>query len=524
MSMFRVSRSITHSLRYQHIMPVLHTRLHSGFSLDSSGIAGFFGGEEAFAAMSSVHLVRARRWLGWYNSPGSYFVAKKYGILPNSTFWDSLFPGPSTDPTELLQLDDKTGLRFSGAYNGTEFSTTGHLSNLISRYCAMQPAHEPPWSNGRKVAEKDEKIMRWGDPDSADKRNRNIHVTVVKFQDHDSIKWEGYPKIPEDYFTPISKKGTLFIFLTIVFSLAAGILSALYGDWYSCSMIIFGAFSNGMTSFVLGTGELILEMSEPFIDATPGDGVLYDRKNIIIFQGSEHIIDSILQSRFRLVYPNDPKYNRIGTCAFFLMAQFLLQLFLIPQGALIGQVLFLASLAMSWMCNSYLASFDREKMQIDLLFKLIGPPRIYRMTFEKWSVAAAFTVFYFPDLQGPEGLLDQLMTNNTPSWNLWKKCIAAAVKHNRKPSSFLHPEHHGATRTNANPSPTDFTQDYDDLGSDMDRRFIRLFLRKADEAFDSIRDFEKKAKFIEATSGKTNNSGRIASGGDRFQTNSILPQ
>jgi hypothetical protein len=36
------------------------------FNLDSSGVAGFFGGEEAISAMATVHLYRGRKWLGWY--------------------------------------------------------------------------------------------------------------------------------------------------------------------------------------------------------------------------------------------------------------------------------------------------------------------------------------------------------------------------------------------------------------------------------------------------------------------------
>ncbi|KIJ36777.1 hypothetical protein M422DRAFT_179050, partial [Sphaerobolus stellatus SS14] len=79
-------------------MPLKTPLQHSSFSLDVSGIAGFFGGEEAFAAMTSVHLFRGRRWLGWYNSPGSFYVSKKYGILARSRVWDGLYPGVNVDP------------------------------------------------------------------------------------------------------------------------------------------------------------------------------------------------------------------------------------------------------------------------------------------------------------------------------------------------------------------------------------------------------------------------------------------
>ncbi len=95
-------------------IPILHSPIgNNKFSLDSSGIAGFFGGEESFAAMNTVHLP-ARRWMGWYNSPGSYFVAKKYGILPESRFWDGLFPGATVTPAKLVELDVNLGPRYTG--------------------------------------------------------------------------------------------------------------------------------------------------------------------------------------------------------------------------------------------------------------------------------------------------------------------------------------------------------------------------------------------------------------------------
>ncbi|KIK21853.1 hypothetical protein PISMIDRAFT_103302, partial [Pisolithus microcarpus 441] len=68
------------------------------FTLDTSGVAGVFGGEEAVSAMATVHVYQYRKWLGWYNSPGSYEIAKRYGRLATSKFFDGLFPGVHTDP------------------------------------------------------------------------------------------------------------------------------------------------------------------------------------------------------------------------------------------------------------------------------------------------------------------------------------------------------------------------------------------------------------------------------------------
>ena len=54
---------------------------HTSFTFDSFGVAGFFGGDSSISAMSSVTLIAERRWLGWYNAPGSLEVAKQYAQL-----------------------------------------------------------------------------------------------------------------------------------------------------------------------------------------------------------------------------------------------------------------------------------------------------------------------------------------------------------------------------------------------------------------------------------------------------------
>ncbi len=229
-------------------------------------------------------------------------------------------------------------------------------------------------------------------------------------------------------------------------------LAALYGDWFSFSMISYGAFANGITLLVLGTGDLCLDLTKPSPESPPGDGIMWDSKKIILVLGKERIISTILHSGYRLEYSNDLKYQKIGFCSILLLVQFLLQLFLIPQGILVGQILFLSTLAMSWICNGYLASFDREEMQSDLLFELIGTPKCYKLTYDKWSAAVAFTMSYFDFTDAePEGILNELIPNNTPSWNLWKECICAAIKSERcDPSSLIEafPSDDGVTNPN----------------------------------------------------------------------------
>ncbi len=194
-------------------------------------------------------------------------------------------------------------------------------------------------------------------------------------------------------------------------------------------MILFGIIANGITLSILGGSDLCLDLTKPSPESPPGDGILWDSKKIIIVLGKERTISTILHSAYRLEYGSDPTYLRIGICSVLLFTQFLFQLFLIPQGILIGQILFLSTLAASWICNGYLASFDHEKMQTELLFKIIGTPKCYKFTSDKWAAAVAFTMAYFKFTNtDPTGIVNELIPNNTPSWNLWKKCICDAIK------------------------------------------------------------------------------------------------
>ncbi|KJA25854.1 hypothetical protein HYPSUDRAFT_99347, partial [Hypholoma sublateritium FD-334 SS-4] len=368
---------------------------HTKFSLDVSGIAGFFGGEESFAAMSSVHLMRGRRWMGWYNSPGSYYVAKKYGTLAKSRLWNGLFPGPSVEPAEMLELDSKQGPRYMGVYSGTRLSTTSHLSYLISRHCDLK-----------------ESVQK--------KQRTKITITIVELKDQ--ALWDNHPVIPEEHFMPFDALG----FIPTVFTIVGGVMAALWGDWYSFAMIFLGAVSNGVSCYVLGSGTLRLESPVPSPNSPPGDGMLISNRDIIILKGNEQSVSNVIRGRYQLHFDSEPKYRNIGWSSVMLISQFLLQLFLVPQGVLIGQIMFLATFIVSWGFNAYLASVDREILQTNVLLKVLGKPNIRKFTVDKWSTAAVFATFYLQPTE-PESILNELVPNSTPAWNVWKKRIIEAI-------------------------------------------------------------------------------------------------
>ncbi|KIJ60768.1 hypothetical protein HYDPIDRAFT_98055, partial [Hydnomerulius pinastri MD-312] len=71
---------------------ILQTINRTNYKLDLSGVVGLFGGDSAATALETIHFYKGRRWAGWYNYPGTVTVAKKFGQMADSRFWDSVFP------------------------------------------------------------------------------------------------------------------------------------------------------------------------------------------------------------------------------------------------------------------------------------------------------------------------------------------------------------------------------------------------------------------------------------------------
>src|ERR1700690_343857 len=97
----------------------------SKFRLDNSGVAGFFGGDEAIYAMATVHVYEGMKWMGWYNSPGSYIVAKRYWQLAHSRVQGGNLPGVhQIDPAALFELDGSIGPEYTALNSGSHIIDT----------------------------------------------------------------------------------------------------------------------------------------------------------------------------------------------------------------------------------------------------------------------------------------------------------------------------------------------------------------------------------------------------------------
>ncbi|KAG2033626.1 hypothetical protein BDR03DRAFT_1002004 [Suillus americanus] len=449
-------------------MPYKHpVNIDTGqFDLDVSGVAGFFGGEEAISAMQTIHLYKYRKWMGWYNSPGSWNVGKKFGMLANSRFWDGLFPGPNEDPANFFELDGKQGPKYVASRSGSILEHTGHLAYLIMQTCKEELGVQV---KGRVT-----------------KRNK---VTLIQTQlvfEESTAK----EKPPVRTIPPHGGHRTRVAILPIAVSFTTCALCGWTYDWFCCSMILLGIVSSGISSLVIGSASLELQGVKPASTAPPGDGMLIDGDDIVLLLGKEENVATITRGKFTLNYepwvkkrsrkekkkrpvPGDGKksnsrsdaeaglqnhslehgpnqeaipirdeYAAIGLCSLLLVIQLLAQLLLIPQGTFFGQIMFLSSFAASWAYNLYLSSIDKEYIQEQLLLKILNLDERHMRTYSLGTrtTAAVFACLILqpPGVYAesewkrlgfePEGIIRKFIPNNTPVWITWREKILGVMR------------------------------------------------------------------------------------------------
>ncbi|KAG2069290.1 hypothetical protein BDR04DRAFT_1055635 [Suillus decipiens] len=439
--------------------------IHPGnFSLNVSGVAGFFGGDEAISAIQTIHHYEYRKWTGWYNSPGSWNVGKKFGKLAKSRFWDGLFPGPDEEPAKFFELDGKQGPKYVASRSGTILEHTGHLAYLI-----MQKSKE---ELGYQV--------------TGDRTTKQNKVTIVKMQPcvfERGDKKENKP--PARNIPPLRGHHTsLVAILPIAVSFTTCGLCGWTHDWFCFSMILLGIVSSGIFSLVIGSARLKLQGVNSAHTAPPGDGILMDGDDIVLLLGREEDVATITRGKFVLEYdpwvrwrrreekrkrsvpgdgtkpqsdhtsdtekgqvagqvdgasntypmsrePVTDEYNAIGLCSILLVIQLLAQLLLIPQGTLFGQIMFLSSFAASWGYNLYLSSIDKEYIQERLILDELNLEKKHMQTyvFGTRTTAAAFACLMLqPPGFEPEHIIHNFMPNNTPVWIAWREKVLEVMR------------------------------------------------------------------------------------------------
>ncbi|KAF8416787.1 hypothetical protein L210DRAFT_3493772 [Boletus edulis BED1] len=372
----------------------------SNFTLDTSGVAGVFGGDEAVSAMATIHVYENRRWLGWYNSPGSYQIAKRYGLLAKSRFFDGFFPGVHTDPATLFELDGWKGSKFRAANSGTVIEQTGHLAALFMKECASLEGKNV---EGRKT--------------------QAIGVTIAELN-----------HVPAPQMCPkrINAYSPIFASIPISVSIGTCVACGVFEDWYCFSLILLGILTSGISCLVIGSGKFIFTHPDPAKGSPPGDGILSSDKEIILLKGAEGAVNSITRGRFSLSFASEPAYRNIGWCSVLLTIQFITQLLLIPQGSLFGQIMFVASLAVSWGYNSWLSSLDKEKIQRDILLNsVLEKPVLTKYTLGTRTAMVIFSLLVLQP-EEPAKILDELLPNDTKVWRQWKETIVRRLLNKEK--------------------------------------------------------------------------------------------
>ncbi len=399
------------------------------YSIDTGGVAGFFGGDVAVAAMGTIHFHSGRKWFGWYNSPGSYEIAKSYGVLSRARLWDGLYPGVNVDPAALFHLDGQSGPSYHGMHSGTRILQTGHLGYLLAKDCKELNIDYPP-AQDKKVTEA-----------------KNT-VTAVHF--HTVLPDpEMHPNLSGAFYTCLALLPIFTTALTAVMCVAAA------DDWFCFALILYGAFASGVSCLVIGSGQLSVTRPISAQGAPRGDGVLgADGSELVLLLGEENAVNVVTRGAFSLKFPGHPQYHLIGVCALLLTIQFLAQLLVIPLGTPFGQVMFLISLMASWIYTTYLSSIDNESLQRKIVNDILDNPKKKKYGFQSRTAMSVFVLLvlgFHSSLHSTEKLqtrlrkiLDILLPNETHVWTIWKEIVLQRVAARIRPSSLPGTSQHDA--------------------------------------------------------------------------------
>jgi len=362
------------------------------------GVAGIFGGEEAISAVALIPLYQGRRWFGWYNSPGSLEVARHFGRLAHSRsqFWEQIFPYTIKSPATLFGFDGQVGPRYIAAFSGTDMQT-GHLGYLAIEKC--KAIEEVTGIQGRTTIPAQVALINLGDVD----------------YDHN---------VPR-----ISKTSALLAFIPIIVSIVACLMCALVHDWYSFSVILVSILASGFATMTIGSGKLILKsINNPARGLSRGDGILVPvvwEDIVVVVKGAGHAVNTITKGKLELKLGGKVLGHAIGMSSLFLILEFLAQLFLIPQGMLFGQLMFVISLGVSWVYNFHISSMGRERIQANVLVKKLGDPQIRKFLLKTRTTMAVFVallVFHGASNPSPidvQKMLRCLIPNDTEVWEKW---------------------------------------------------------------------------------------------------------
>ncbi|KAF5352962.1 hypothetical protein D9758_007960 [Tetrapyrgos nigripes] len=408
---------------------ILQSQRSPTFQLNSSGLAGFFGGDEAISAMNTAQIYKKRRFMGLYNSPGGFRMAKHYGRLAKSRLWRGFYPDVYMQPHEVFSMDGGPGKMlpdFLGAKTGVLLDRTGHLGYLFFK--------------------KMRDDTKYKDVDSTRNPTKPVKVTIVNLGRID-LPSEISPvsKVPSIWPSIHSNRVLFFNLIPTLSSIGASVVSALTGDWFAFSLILLGIVAHGAACLVLGSGKMRVDFVTAPKAGPPGDGLMTMEDHRVIVLGREQEVFQVTRASIAVEFPSWVRrgdYWIVGACCLLLMLQLLVQLFLIPQATLFGQVLFLISFGVSWLYNTYLSAIDKEDLQREALgeqvWKVNTSDSVRGYQFQNWTTMAIAMLYTLqPDGGMTEQLLNRLLPNRTEDWEDFKKRVTETYK--KDPKGQEHP-------------------------------------------------------------------------------------
>ncbi|KAI6095438.1 hypothetical protein EDD16DRAFT_1487274 [Pisolithus croceorrhizus] len=416
------------------------------FMLNSSGIAGLLGGEEALSTVALAQIYNRRKWLGWYNTPGSYTIGKHFRRLARSVTSDSrVSPGSGTrsgmvhvDPALLLQHDGwSSGPVFKGVYSGTSLHETGPLASLLMK-----------------------KYTRVSGTIVDGRATQPVNVTIVKLEQNLQ---------PETKFqlTP-----PLCAVIPIAVSLTTCTICGLYCEWYAFSMILLGILARGLTCVFIGSGELVFDHPKPSEGSPPGDGILGCDHELVLLKGHENVVNAVTRGRFFFHFRSKHACHMVELCSFLLFAQAIAQLICVPQSNLFGQLMFVFSIAISWVYNLWFLSYDKVEVREEIFRSVLGSPKLKKLIFpNRCSAIVSLLLFSGDDKRfsgDPEKLkeiMDGLLPSGALVWEIWKGIVIEHLR-NGQPLRF-----------------DDTHWNHQDLPSDSDRSLLWTLLKDAEAAY-----------------------------------------
>jgi len=297
-------------------------------------------------------------------------------------------------------LDGWKGPKFRAAHSGTIIEETGHLAALFMKECASR---EGKVVEGRKT--------------------QAVGVTISELN-HDPA--------PQMHPRRINAYSPVVASIPIAISIGTCVACGVFEDLYSFSLILLGVLTNGISCLVIGSGKFVFTHPDPTKGSPPGDGILGSDNEIVVLKGAEGAVNAITRGRFCLSFASEAQYKNIGWCSVLFTIQFIAQLLLVPQGSLFGQIMFVTSLGVSWIYNSWLSSLDKEKIQRDILISSV----LEKPVLTKYHLGTRTTMVVFVLLvlqpEEPTKMLNELLPNDTTVWRQWKETIVRRLLNKEK--------------------------------------------------------------------------------------------